>query len=156
MEQVCEQFPGWKSEIEQLYLEDEIFQEMCQDYQEACGLVAAWTAPPDVHPETIRGYRTLLTELEAEIEAGVMAIGETRTVGNIRATYSGGRKTYDYRTAAAEADPEIVVGHTTVEMVRKTDWRGVCHEAKIVDIPFTQSSPSVSIKRLKVGDENSG
>ena len=35
--------------------------------------------------------------LRAEIEAAVLEVGKTQTVGNVRATYSAGRRTFDYR-----------------------------------------------------------
>ena len=73
MDRVLEQFPKWQSEIEQLHQENADFQEMCQDYEEVCSLVATWTAPADVYPATIEGYRTLLKDLEAEIMEALQA-----------------------------------------------------------------------------------
>jgi hypothetical protein len=73
LEHICEKFPQWRPEIERLYLENEDFQEMCQDHAEVCGLLDAWTAPPDVHLETILGYRTVLVELEVEIVEALQA-----------------------------------------------------------------------------------
>lgn len=91
--------------------------------------------------------------LRAKIKATVMRVGETQTVGNVRATYSGGRKTYDYY-AAAVLRP--AVGNATIELftvtpVPQTDWRAICEHAGVEknDIPFTQSEPSVTIKLLK-------
>ena len=37
--------------------------------------------------------------LKMDIEAAVLQIGKTQTVGNVRATYSAGRKSYDYTEA---------------------------------------------------------
>ena len=42
-------------------------------------------------------------ELRAEIEAAVLALGKTQTVGNVRATFSAGRRTFDYEAAVVNA-----------------------------------------------------
>lgn len=91
--------------------------------------------------------------LRTTIEATVMQIGKTHTVGNVRASYSGGRKTYNYQEAG---DAHLKV---TGEMIRLyttrpppvTDWRKVCEHVGVErsDIPFTQSPPSVTVKLLK-------
>lgn len=39
----------------------------------------------------------------AAIEAAVLAIGKTQTVGRVRATFSAGRRTFDYQRAIDEA-----------------------------------------------------
>ena len=44
--------------------------------------------------------------LRAEIEAAVLALGKTQTVGNVRATFSAGRRTFDYRAAVETATLE--------------------------------------------------
>jgi hypothetical protein len=81
--------------------------------------------------------------LKMEIEAAVLELGKTQTVGNVRATYSAGRKTYDYEEAwRDEYDhlPAAIFQRVTY------DYRAACTEASIADIPFTQSAPSVSLK----------
>jgi len=90
--------------------------------------------------------------LAAEIEHAVLDIGKTQTVGNVRASYSGGRKSYDYRAAA---DGHIHVSEATVSLfttiipqTKKVDWRGICDHAGIEDIPFMQSKPKVTLKLL--------
>jgi len=87
-----------------------------------------------------------LDYLEDLIKQEVKALGKTITVGNVRATYSQGRKVYDYQGAAIRASaPESIVNEwkkTTVTV----DWRGVCGEMGIDEIPFVQSDPSVSLK----------
>ena len=88
--------------------------------------------------------RRALDVLEGEIKAAVLEIGKTQTVGNARASYSNGRKSYDYETAGAIAPPEIVAQHTKPVI----DWRSVCKDAGIEDVPFKQSGPSVSLKLL--------
>ena len=79
------------------------------------------------------------------IKAEVLALGKTQVVGNVRATWKAGRKTYDYQAAAQQlASIEIIEAHT----VPQTDWRKVCETAQIKPdiIPFTQSEPSVTVK----------
>jgi hypothetical protein len=85
-------------------------------------------------------------QLAEEIRVAVFELGKTQTVGNVRATYSAGRKTYDYQTAAKEVAPQDVIEkHTTIETITKTDWRQVCIDA-LIEAPYTQSEPSVTLK----------
>jgi len=93
-----------------------------------------------------------LDALTQEIEAAVLEIGKTQTVGNVRATYSGGRRTFDYR-AAAENHPMVsqatIALHTTViPQTERIDWRAVCGHVGIDDVPYSQSPPSVTVKLL--------
>lgn len=88
--------------------------------------------------------RRELDEVESLIKAAVMSIGKTQTVGNVRATYSPGRKKYDYESVLNEpVSLSIIEAHTT-PMV---DWRSVCKEVAF-DPPFTQGDPYVSLKLL--------
>lgn len=82
--------------------------------------------------------------IEEEIAAAVMQIGKTQTVGNVRATYSGGTRTFDYETAGKDAPAEIIAQHTQTKII--TDWKSVCKSANIESIPFTISDPSVKVK----------
>lgn len=84
--------------------------------------------------------------LAAEIEMAVLEIGKTQTVGSVRASYSKGRKSYDYKTAARDVPPSLVRAHTTT--IERVDWSGICKDEEITDIPFTQSAPSVAVKLL--------
>jgi len=90
--------------------------------------------------------------LAEEIQAVVLEIGKTQTVGHVRASYSGGRKSYDYHEAA---DGHKFVSEATIrlftELIPETtriNWRGICEHAGIEDIPFTQSEPSVKLKLI--------
>lgn len=90
--------------------------------------------------------RVELDLLEAEIKTAVLTMGKTQTVGNVRATFSQGRKTYDYEAAVKarglnEASP-MVLSHATL----KHDWRAVADELALTDIPYTQGEPSVAVK----------
>ena len=91
--------------------------------------------------------------LEAEIGKAVLAVGETQTVGNVRATYSAGRKSYDYQEAA---DGHPMVSSATIELftrfipaASRIDWKKICEHAGIDDVPFKQGEPSVKLKLLK-------
>ncbi len=88
-----------------------------------------------------------LDVLEGHIQDAVMAIGKTQTVGHVRATYSGGRKTYNYEVAvrSAEIPEDDWVTKTTV------DFKATCDRAMIIvgDALITQSPPSVTMKLLE-------
>ena len=85
--------------------------------------------------------------LKMDTEAAALQIGKTQTVGNVRATYSAGRKSYDY------AEAWRARGYGTgvdIEQFQKVtyDYKAACEAAGITqaDIPFTQSAPSVMLK----------
>ena len=91
--------------------------------------------------------QTEANTLRAKIEAAVMEIGKTQTVGNVKAKFSNGRKSYNYEAAAAN---HPMVSNATVSLFTtrpapRIDWRGICNHAGIDDIPFTVSEPSVSV-----------
>ena len=91
-----------------------------------------------------------LNELEQAIRDSVLQIGKTQTVGNVRATYSKGRKKFDYKEAWKRH------GYYTdidIEKYKKVtyDYRAICRDASFDqdEIPFTESPPSVSVKLLE-------
>ena len=92
-----------------------------------------------------------LDELSVLIEDDVLKIGKTQTVGNVRASYSKGRRSFDYEAGAKD---HPMVSDSTVKLftvVPETplpyvDWRGICKHAGIDDVPFTQGDPSVTVK----------
>jgi hypothetical protein len=88
-----------------------------------------------------------MEQLEVEIRAAVMEIGKTQTVGNVRATYSGGRRSYDYETAVKSAD----VSPDDYVTVTRVDFKATCDRAMIIvgDALVTQSPPSVTVKLLE-------
>ena len=90
--------------------------------------------------------RAELDLLTAEIETAVLELGVTQNVGNIRASYSGGRKSYRYNEAGQTAPPATIEQHTKSVTTVSVDWKSVCQAAGIKDIPFTQSEPSVTVK----------
>jgi hypothetical protein len=85
--------------------------------------------------------------LKAEIEAAVLAIGKTVKAGNVAASYSAGRKSYDYRAPLAEYDEVALLPWTEeVPATVKIDYRAACKGLGIEDVPFKQSPPSVTVK----------
>lgn len=92
--------------------------------------------------EKLQRELNLLTD---EITAAVLELGETQTVGDVRATYGHGRRRYNYKAAGMEdASPEIVLANAKIVV----DWKTVCELDGIMTVPFSQSSPYVSIKLL--------
>jgi len=88
-----------------------------------------------------------LDELETAIEDSVLQLEETQQVGNVKASYYGGRKRYDYKTVGEDAPASLQESYTKTTV--KVDWRNLVLEGMAVDkakIPFTQSDPSVSLK----------
>ena len=91
-----------------------------------------------------------LDELTGWIQEAVLPIDKTQTVGNVRATFSNGRKSYDYEAGAKD---HPMVSESTISLftvVPETplpyvDWRGICKHAGI-DVPFTQGEPKVTVK----------
>ena len=63
-------------------------------------------------------------ELAAQIKAVVLDIGKTQVVGNVRATFSAGRRTFDYRAAidAAEAAGQLEPGSLAPWESERVDW----------------------------------
>lgn len=60
------------------------------------------------------------------------------------ARYNPGRRTFDYESVGASADPALITKHTS-EVV---DWKSVVEEAGIAQeaIPYKQGEPSVTFK----------
>ena len=89
-------------------------------------------------------------ELAATIKRAVLQLEKTQVVGNVRATYNQGRKTYDYQGAAfTQKDydkgefEEIVANHTEP----KVAWKNVCADLGMKDVPVkSQAAPSVTLK----------
>lgn len=89
--------------------------------------------------------QTKADALALEIGEAVLELGKTQTVGNVRATYSAGRKRYDYELAAKS--------HVPVDFIQRYmkptfDFKQACADYGVEDIPFTQSEPSVGIRLL--------
>ena len=90
-----------------------------------------------------------LEVLEAQIQIAVLERGKTQTVGSVRASYSAGRKSYDYRGALLSVDDVALSPWTTdVPATVKIDYREACLGLGIESVPFTQSEPSVTVKLI--------
>lgn len=95
-----------------------------------------------------------LDDLEMVIKHDVMMVGKTLTVGNVRASYSGGRKTYNYQTTAyaSGATPDEIRGFTTQPPMPApvTDWKGLCESLGISkdETIHDKSKPTVTVKLI--------
>ena len=88
-------------------------------------------------------------DLAAEIEAAVLEEGKTQTVGNVRASYSNGRKTYGYQEAAEALGmhQEVLTAYT--KTVVSVDWRKAWQDYGEGDPPvISESPPSVTVKLI--------
>lgn len=94
-----------------------------------------------------------LKKLEQEISLAVLEIGKTQTVGNVRATYTSGRKKFLYEDAYNKsgiiAPQEVMNENTKISY----DWKSICAALGIDVEPFAiqESGPSVSVKLLEKG-----
>ena len=115
-------------------------------------------------------------ELAAQIKAVVLDIGKTQVVGNVRATFSAGRRTFDYIGAidAAEAAGQLEPGslapwesdeidyfeavqaaiqdgildsrYLTPYTTTKVDWAAAVKGLGLEAPVVSQSEPSVTLK----------
>lgn len=86
--------------------------------------------------------RKRLDVLESQITAAVLEHGKTVVVGNVAASYSKGRTTYDYAGAGKDAPEEAIQLCTEPT----TDWRSVCALAHINPPVLKVTEPSVTVK----------
>ena len=89
--------------------------------------------------------------LEDEIKAEVLTIGKTQTVGNVRATFSNPRKTYQpWDEAVMEAEPEGLDPKNYEIVTVSTDWQKAATDYGIERKSWTDptAKPSVSVKAL--------
>lgn len=91
--------------------------------------------------------RRQLDALEEKIKAAVLEREATQTVGNVRATFSAGRKSHDYEGAVSALNLED--GLLDRFLKTSIDYRAACNWFGIDDLPFTQGEPSVSLKLLR-------
>ena len=124
------------------------------------GVVLAKKFSPDVNRRELAELllnweieKAALDELEREIRKLVLMLGETQTVGYVRASYSKGRTTYDYELACrnheADMNPVLVAKHAKTTV----DWRAMALESLELaqaEIPVAKiGEPSVSIGLVK-------
>lgn len=98
--------------------------------------------------EALAQQMNLLAE---EIFETVTLLRKTQTVGNVRATFNQGRKTYNYKAVRKHSEyysPELEKMHT----IEKIDFKAIC-EATGFEAPFVQGDPKVTIKLLERKDK---
>ena len=101
--------------------------------------------------EKLKTYRALkmqADDLLAEIKEEIIEQKSDVKTDGVSAIYRTGRKTYKYDVAGREhADEDTIKKHTS----EKIDWKAVCKDAGLVNIPFVEGEPSVAIK---IEDDN--
>ena len=86
--------------------------------------------------------------LKTEIETAVLDLEKTQTVGNVKAAFRNGRKSYDYKTAIISAsDIHQDYFDENTKIIKKVDYRAMCKAVRIAqeDIPCTVGKPSVAV-----------
>lgn len=89
--------------------------------------------------------REHLDDLESAIGHMVVEHGKTVVTGNVRATFSKGRRTFDYKAGAHGAPVALVDKHSKVVV----DFRALCTTEEWDGqgtVPFKQFAPSVKVK----------
>lgn len=87
--------------------------------------------------------RRELDAIETQIIGAVLAIGQSKTVGNVTAAYSKGRREYDYETPAKQVASPGQLAYFSKPVV---DWKGLCESLKLEPVIVKQSPPSVTVK----------
>ena len=86
--------------------------------------------------------------IELKIGDEVMQLKQTFVVGNVRATYSDGRRSFDYESTARvdeRCSQQIIDIHTKPVI----DWKAICEALDIAKeniVVLSKTEPSVSIK----------
>jgi len=103
-----------------------------------------------------REKRLELDVIEDRIKQAVLELGKTQTVGDVRATYSAGRRTFGYQQAVDDYiasgpdDLESFMGtvETFTRLVTTTtvDYKAICDFCKIEAPVIGQGESSVSVK----------
>jgi len=87
--------------------------------------------------------REQLEKLEEKIIPVVLEKKKTHVVGNVRARYYNPRKEYDYEKVGIHAPDDIIEDHT--DQYGAVDWRKVCIDASITEIPYATGKASVAL-----------
>lgn len=96
-----------------------------------------------------------LAEMEKMIQKAVLEMGKTQTVGNVRATYSNPRKTYQsWEDAVLDAEPEGFDPMNYMELIPAQtviNWQKAAEELKIERKSWVPegAQPSVTIKIIE-------
>jgi len=98
-----------------------------------------------------------LDELETTISQAVLHLGESVTVGNVKAKYSKGRNTYDYESPCRASDRfDAEVDHYTTEVPEeiipastKIDFRALAKHLGVDPLVAQPGTPSVKLEVMK-------
>lgn len=99
-----------------------------------------------------------LDELEEELKAAVLEIGKTQTVGNVRATFSKGRRVLDWETPVNNEDsvPKEIWAENTEEIPEQlipaktqVNWQSICKAMNLDPVVVSQDEPNVKVKLLE-------
>ena len=99
--------------------------------------------------------------VQGQISGMVLELEETVVTGNVRATYRKPRKAYDRpgtiypnlsKSDQIKAALEAYPGYVTEQTTYKVDWVGICKGIGGLNLAFTESDPSVSLKLDEVID----
>ena len=91
-----------------------------------------------------------ISRLESEITKEVISLGKTQQVGNVRASFANGRKTYNYEAIAKsiEIPDDVFAAHTKQKI--ETDWTSLVKELSPPEEIMAQhvkvGDPTVSLK----------
>jgi len=94
--------------------------------------------------------RVILEDIETQIKDEVLIRGKTFSTHTVTASYSGGRRNFDWKGAGSQASADVIARHTVQPPLPDpvTDWKLVCKEAEI-EPSFTKGAPSVRVKAVK-------
>jgi hypothetical protein len=81
--------------------------------------------------------------LQTEIEKEIKELKETYKAGNTVAKFVSGRRKFNYEIVGQHAPIDIIDDNTRLE--EKIDWKKVCSDAGITEIPFEKGEDSVVI-----------
>jgi len=113
-----------------------------------------WEQLQDEIAKTVAPLKSEADALEKEIQADVLLLGKTQTVGRVTASYrkSKGNGSYNYQNIVMELepDPEIVNKHTEVKTT--IGWKAIVDEIGVDDVikqkyytPAKDSAPTVTV-----------
>ena len=97
-----------------------------------------------------------LARVEQEIKESVGVLKETQNVGNVRASYSQGRRELDYKSPGIEQlDADTIETYTEhvpqriIEAYDEIDWRKACQAVGVEPVTVKEGTPSVTVKLVK-------
>ena len=102
--------------------------------------------------------REKLDALEQVISAEVLKLEKTQTVGNVRATFSGGRTQWDYEAAVLDKLGDDAYDKAKSFQKVTVDWKRMCDDLRIDSESYIKSAsgPSVTVKFMGGGQSSGG